>query len=165
VKKIPILVLVVVLTVGLLKAQDKTPLIFDVADVVVGPQRIETTWAYAVGKWSDAGDNVAVNSTQIHCYKRFGFCEDADAYVAFGKAVVNANSFDILRWDSKELIAVDNSPICMVNTLRFDFAAKTVTLSSALKGDKLALSDPVCKAIGDLRTAFLEGGEKSISKQ
>jgi hypothetical protein len=111
------------------------PLIFDVSTIVVGSPKFETLWAYAVGKWSDAGPDVGKISTEIHCYKRFGFCEVASASTSFRLASVSLVSFDILRWDTSEMIAVDSSPICLVSTLRFDFAAKKVSISSALKGE------------------------------
>lgn len=52
------------------------------------------------------------------------------------------NSSDILRWDTREVIAVDSSPICVVNTLRFDLIAKNITLTMALKGQT---KDSYCK--------------------
>jgi hypothetical protein len=66
------------LLLGALPCAAQKPLIFDVSTVVVGSQRLETLWAFAEGKWSDAGPNVGINSTDIHCYKRFGFCEVAN---------------------------------------------------------------------------------------
>jgi hypothetical protein len=70
------------------------------------------------------------------------------------------NSFDILRWDNRELIGVDSSPICVVNTLRFDFAAKKVTTTMSLKGET---KDPLCKDI-KATTAFLGGAKDQIKK-
>src|SRR5258708_5518866 len=67
------------LMLGALPCVAQQPLIFDVSTVVVGSQRLETLWAFAEGKWSDAGSDVGINSTDIHCYKRFGFCEVATA--------------------------------------------------------------------------------------
>src|ERR1039458_10229751 len=55
------------------------PLTLDVSTVVVGSERLETLYAFAMGKWSDAGNHVGLNSTEIHCYLRFGFCNFADA--------------------------------------------------------------------------------------
>ena len=123
---------------GTLACMGQRPLAFDVSTVVVGPQKLETSWAYASGKWSDSGPDVGVNSTEIHCYKRFGFCEVASASASAKLAEVNLTSFDILRWDATEIIAVDSSPICVVNTLRFDFAAKKVTIGSTSHPSKLA---------------------------
>jgi hypothetical protein len=60
------------------------------------------------------------------------------------------NSFDILRWDETEMIAVDSSPICLVNTLRFDFIARKVSLSSASKGET---KDKMCNGLAP-GTAF-----------
>jgi hypothetical protein len=142
------------------------PLIFDVATVVVGPQRLATSWAFAAGKWSDAGADVGINSTEIHCYKSFGFCEVAEASASSGSAWVKLTSYDVLRWDTSELIAVDSSPVCLVNTLRFDFAAKKVSTSSTSKG---VTRDKVCNAItaSMTATAFLTGalGEPEQKKK
>jgi hypothetical protein len=142
------------------------PLIFDVSTVVVGSQRLETLWAYAEGKWSDAGPNVEINSTAIHCYKRFGFCEVASASSSSRLASVSLSSFDILRWDTNEMIAVDSSPICLVNTLRFAFSAKKVSTSSASKGET---RDKFCKDLtpSTTATAFLTGaiGETERKKK
>jgi hypothetical protein len=133
----------------------QTPQIFDVADVVVGAKRFDTTYFFAVGKWSDARSTEAVMSTEIHCYKTFTFCEEADAHVLFGQATVGLESYDILRWDVDELIAVDSSPICFVNTLRVDFKTKRVTNTMAPKGE---VKDPFCKGL-EGSTAFLGGVE------
>jgi hypothetical protein len=142
------------------RAQDETPFILDVSQVVAGANRTETLYAYAVGKWSDAGEHVAGWSTEIHCYESFGFCEEADARYVGGQAGASLNSFDILRWDKHELIAVDSSPICVVNTLRLDFAPKKVTITMSLKGET---KDPSCK---DLKatTAFLGGAIHEIKE-
>lgn len=73
------------------------------------------------------------------------------------------NDYDILRWDEHELIAVDSSPICVVNNLRFDFDKKTVAMSSTSKGVPGAKigNTTMCK-IGEAdtqATAFLTGKE------
>jgi hypothetical protein len=150
----------VLLSAILVQAQDQTPEILSVSQVVAGAQRTKTLYALTMGKWSDADDHLAVQSTEIHCYERFGFCEEADALYVGGQAGVNLNSFDILRWDKQELIAVDSSPICVVNTLRFDFAAKKVTITMSLKGET---KDPFCKDM-KATTAFLGGVEDQIKK-
>jgi hypothetical protein len=143
----------VLLSAILVNAQDQTPEILSVSQVVVGARRTETRYAHAVGKWSDADNHLAIYSTEIDCYERFGFCDEADATYFGGQAGATLNNFDILRWDNRELIAVDSSPICVVNTLRFDFAAKKVTVTMALKGET---KDPFCKDI-KATTAFLGG--------
>jgi hypothetical protein len=141
------------LLLGALPCAAQKPLIFDVSTVVVGSQRLETVWAFAEGKWPDAGPNVGMNSTDIHCYKRFGFCEVANASTSSptpGLASVSLTSFDILRWNASEMIAVDSSPIGVVNTLRFDFAAKKVSLSSTLRGET---RDKFCTGLTPSMTA------------
>lgn len=128
------------------------PEIFDIGNATVGPRKLQTLWFHAVGKWSDASVDVAVYSTEIECYKRFGFCNVASAIIQNRQAVINSTTFDILRWDSDEIIAVDSSPICMVNTLRVDVPRKRVTLSSSDKGDS---NNRFCKGTENLPTAVL----------
>jgi hypothetical protein len=135
------------------------PIIFDVSNVVMGAQRIPTLWLFAEGKWSDAGDHIGPDSTQIRCYKSFGFCDVANAKADFGDATVSVDSFDILRWDGKEIIAVDSSSICVVNTLRVDLVTKRITLSSSDKGET---KDPFCKGSDKLSTAVLWGVEDTV---
>jgi hypothetical protein len=132
------------------------PVIFDVSTVVVGSQRVNTLWAYASGKWSDADPDLGLDSTEIHCYKRFGFCELANASSLSRVASVGLFTFDILRWNASEMVAVDTSPLCVMNTLRFDFPAKKVSIRSTSKGET---RDKVCRdpAAPTMATAFLTG--------
>ena len=142
-------------------AQKQKPLIFSESDVVVGQQRIETRYLFAAGFWSDGDKALTAHSVEIHCYKRFGFCEDAEAIVG---GQVGLNEYDILRWDNQELIAVDSSPICVVNTLRFDLVAKKVSVSSVQKTDSLANRDQFCKDLV-IAPAFLGGVEDKINQK
>jgi hypothetical protein len=77
---------VVILSTVLVCAQNQTPEILSVSSVVAGAQKTETLFAHAMGKWSDADDHLAVWSTEIHCYRSFGFCEEAVATYYFGEA-------------------------------------------------------------------------------
>lgn len=140
-----------------LSAAAQKPIIFDVSNVVVGAKRIDTLYLFAEGKWSDAGDHIGAASTQIFCYQSLGFCDVANAFELSGEANVDLDAFDILRWDRNEIIAVDSSPICIVNTLRVDLAAKRVTLSSSDKG---VTKDPLCKGSDKLPTAVLWGTDE-----
>ncbi len=151
----------VLLSAIVARAQDQTPVIFSVSQVVAGAERADTLYALAEGKWSDADDHLGALSTEIHCYYRFGFCEEADAIYTMGQAQATLNSFDILRWDKRELIAVDSSPTCVVKTLRFDFAAKKVTVTMSLKGET---KDTFCKGM-KATTAFLGVGAKDEMKE
>lgn len=130
------------------------PVIFDISNVVVGAQKIQTLYLIAEGKWSDAGEHIGALSTQIQCYKSLGFCDIASAFETSGEANVDFTTFDILRWDSNEVIAVDSSPICIVNTLRVDLLTKRITLSSSDKG---VTKDPFCKGSDKISTAVLWG--------
>jgi len=144
-----------VLALAIPVAAQKTDTFF-VAEVVVGAQKTPTLYFWANGKWSDAGDHIGPLSTEIQCYKSLGFCDVANAIEVAGAANVYLGSFDILRWDSKEIIAVDSSPICIVSTLRVDFVTKRVTLSSSDKG---VTKDPFCKGSDKISTAVLWGEE------
>jgi len=158
-KKILVIVLIV-LCAGM--AVGQTPEMFDVSDVTVGAQRLHTKWLFAMGKWSDAGKNIGTYSTEIHCYKRFGFCEVSSATVSDGVGSLDLalGEFDILRWDAHELIAVDSSGVCVANTLRAEFTTKKVSISSTSKG---VTDDKACRdADADpaaLKTAFLTGSK------
>lgn len=136
-------------------------MILEESTVVAGAQRTPTRFVYAMGKWSDATDAALSNATQIHCYQAFGFCEVASADEVGGRAYVTLDTFDILRWDGNELIAVDSSPICVANTLRMDFRAKSISLSSTSKG---VTKDPMCKDAEKTPTAFLGGATDEIKK-
>ena len=149
----------VVLALTIPSAAQK-PTIFDVSEVVIGAQRTPPRYLYAAGKWSDADERIGPLSTEIQCYKSLGFCNVANAFTAAGDANVSLDTFDVLRWDSKEMIAVDSSPICIVNTLRVDFVTRRITLSSSDKG---VTKDPYCKGSDKISTAVL-WGEEEITK-
>lgn len=145
-----------------LNAETPQPLGFDISTVRIAATGLVTPWVFAEGKWSDGGPKLEVNSTEIHCYQRLGFCSVATAFVGFDKASVMLNDFDILRWDEHEIIAVDSSPTCAVNTIRFDLDKKTVTISGTMKAPPTnAFSRRLCKATkADITsTAFLTGKE------
>ena len=157
-------ILAILVTLSAALAVGQTPEMFDVSNVTIGTQKLDTDWLFAVGKWSDAGKEIAVNSTEIRCYKRFGFCEVSSAMVSEGLASVNVDDFDVLRWDADELIAVDSSPICVANNLRVDFKTKKVSISSTSKG---ASDDKFCREVdadpAALKTAFLTGTKDIVS--
>src|ERR1700730_13119484 len=99
-----LIVLVLASLTSFALAQEETPWIFGTpSEVVVGAQRLETLYTHAIGKWSNV-DNVGIDSTEIECFKRFGFCHEANAHSYDGQAWGNLTTYDILRWHSKELI-------------------------------------------------------------
>lgn len=154
-----VLLRTVFLLTGMTSARAQSPEIFDTTRVVVGSQRIETLYFYATGKWSDAGDHEGSLSAQILCYQKFGFCHLAQSQTltVFGstRSMVHLDSFDILRWDADEMIAVDSGPPCWADTMRVDFRAKTVSLSSAPKA--VTKDNPICSQMKAPGPAFLLG--------
>jgi hypothetical protein len=157
--KVFFLIIGVVLCSALLVGQEQSAEVFDVSNVVVGAKRIDTLYFLAQGKWSDA-DTPAVLSTEIHCYKTFALCEEAHAHLVAGQAIVALDEYDVIRWDTKELIAVDSDPPCVVRTLRADFDTNVVTKTIALKG---GVKDHSCDGF-QASTAFL-GGLKDEKKR
>ncbi len=137
------------------------PIIFDVSNVVVGAQKIRTLYLLAEGKWSDAGEHVGPLSTEINCYKSLGFCNVGSAVWdgSFGEAIVSLDDYDILRWDSNEVIAVDSSSPCILIILRVDLVTKRITLGTSDKGVN---KDPFCKGTGKRSTAVLWGMEDIV---
>ena len=157
----------ILLIAASLSAQEQTPEVFGTpSTVVVGTQKIETVYTWAQGKWSNAGDLQGTNSTIIHCYQRFGFCEEAEGYSFGGKAWVNLTTLDVLRWDDEELIAVDSSPVCAVDTIRFDFHTKQVSYTVTAKGvtkDMPEMSRKLCESVKPT-TDFLAGLKDELKK-
>jgi hypothetical protein len=132
------------------------PITFDVSNVLVGAKKIQTLYLFAEGKWSDAGEHLGALSTEVRCYKSLDFCNVGSAEWNGSEAFVSLSDYDILRWDGNEIIAVDSSPICIVNTLRVDLVTERITLSSSDKG---VTKDPFCKGSDKLSTAVLWGME------
>jgi hypothetical protein len=148
------LLLYVCLVAASARGQEQHPEIFGEPTVVtMGAERIETLWTEASGKWSDAGKDLGTTSSHVECYKKFGFCAQAEAYSLGGQAWVNTTTLDILRWDDHELIAVDSTPTCQVNQIRFDFKTKQVSVTESPKGET---KDPFCKDV-KATTAYLGG--------
>lgn len=118
-------------------------------------------WSDA-GRWSDADSKVGVLSTEIRCYKSFGFCEEADAYSVNGQAVVGETTYDIVRWDATGIVAVDNAP-CIVNTLQIDFGVKRVATKRTLRANT---KEVLCGAFSsqDARTSLLGGVSEEKEK-
>lgn len=152
-KRIRGLLITVIACTSMATAQ--TPYQFTVTEMAVGSRHIKTLCLYASGKWSFAGPDTATKSTYLHCYEKFGICEGADAYSLGGKAVASLTTYDIVRWDGREMIAEDSSPECVVNMLRVDFAANKVSLTSNAKG----VSDKVCENLTLPPTALLIGAQ------
>jgi hypothetical protein len=141
---LPLCPCVIGLTSTVAGAQEQHPQIFGEPTVVtMGAERIETLWTEASGKWSDTGKDIGTTASHVECYKKFRFCFQAEAYSLGGQAWVNTTTLDILRWDAEELIAVDSTPICQVNQIRFDFKTKQVSATESPKGET---KDPFCKA-------------------
>lgn len=156
-RKLTALVLFVfIVSVLAIPVAAQKPITFDVSNVVVGAKKIQTLYLFADGKWSDAGEHLGALSTEVRCYKSFGFCDVGSAEWNGSEAFVSLSDYDILRWDANVIVAVDSSPICIVNTLRVDLVTKRITLSSSDKG---VTKDPFCKGSDKLSTAVLWGME------
>jgi hypothetical protein len=143
------------------------PEIFWVDKVTVGTNRILTLAFSATGKWWPDTDSIDPKasaqtgplSAEIRCFKDFAFCERVGAVVAVGPpmTVVVVEDFDILRWNDKEIIAVDNEETCDVLTLRVEIPTKRVSLDRVPKGS-------VCP--GEIAsTSFLENHKETFERE
>jgi hypothetical protein len=147
-----------------LLGQGETPGAFDLSDVVVGTKHIQTKYLFAEGKWSDADSHASLMSTEVHCYKALGFCDEATAVyvpVGQGQASVFTNQYDILKWDDSELIGT-SALDCVDYTLRVNFITKQVSRTMAPKATPKANHDPSCH--GRESTGFLSGLESEKRK-
>jgi hypothetical protein len=126
----------------------QTPAAFDVSSTVVGTHRTPTPYFHAIGKWSDAGEHVGQLSTEVQCYEALGFCEVADARWSSNSAFVTLRTFDIHSWNSAEIIAIDRSALCEMDTIRAELTKKRVIISSV----------DTCKVTHKITDATLIGG-------
>jgi hypothetical protein len=101
--------------------------------LTVGPQKIETAYLHAIGTWSDDTAPVGFSSTEIDCFSSSSICEAATAVVAVG---VQVQMFEVLRWNTREIIAEEPRGYCGADILRIDLVKKTVTVSPIAKGKR-----------------------------
>lgn len=132
-------------------ARAQKPMLFNVSRGIVGARRIPTLYFHALGKWSDAGGHVGLLSTEIKCYKAFGFCDVANAHWILSQASVTLRTFEIVRWDNTAIIAVDRAPLCERDTIRAELPKKKVTMSSI----------DTCTATHKIPNSMLIGGAES----
>jgi hypothetical protein len=152
-----LLLIAVALCPTLFVGQEQTPVIFDLAHVVVGAKRVPTLYLHTSGRWSDAEKGASILSADMDCYQIFGICEEAMALP--GGSVV-LFSWDIIHWDARELVAEDSSAPCVVVTVRADFVTKGVTKTMALKG---GVKDHSCDGFQS-SGAFLGGAKDELKK-
>jgi hypothetical protein len=162
----PIPVLLLILTALSLPGIADGPVIYSVGPEVVGTGNLPTLYAFAIGRWSNPRPKAGRRSTEIHCYKRFSFCEVADSRINDdAQAAVTLETFNIVRWDEHEMIAVDSDSLaaaCAVKTLRFDFLNTQVSLGATSKGLE---GNIFCEGVDIAVTSFLIGKDDYTRKE
>ena len=98
----------------------------------------------------------------VQCYRHGGrefvgsdpFCLVATATPVAGTISVDANWLKVIEWNDKEIITVDDSPICIISQNTFDLTAKTLVGMDIKKPKAKGFLD-ACKVIPDRQTYYL----------
>jgi hypothetical protein len=98
----------------------------------------------------------------IQCYRHGGadfvgsdpFCLVATASPVAGTISVDANFLKVIEWNAKEIITLDDSPICVTLQNTFDLSSKTVTGMDIRKPNAKGYLD-ACKLLPDRQTYYL----------
>jgi hypothetical protein len=98
----------------------------------------------------------------IECYKHGGtefvgsdpFCLVASATPVALSINVDANWLKVIEWNTREIITLDDSPICLTSQNTFDLTSKTVVGMDIRKPNARGFQDS-CKLLPDRQTYFL----------
>jgi len=98
----------------------------------------------------------------VQCYRHGGtdfvgsdpFCLVATASPIAGTISVDANFLKVIEWNTKEIITLDDSPICITSQNTFDLSSKTVAGMDIRKPNAKGFLDS-CKLLPDRQTYYL----------
>ena len=98
----------------------------------------------------------------IECYRHGGtdfvgsdpFCIVATATPIAGTLSVDANWLKVIDWNTREIITLDDSPVCIISQNTFDLTSKTVVGMDIRKPQAKGLLD-ACKVLPDRQTYYL----------
>jgi hypothetical protein len=98
----------------------------------------------------------------IQCYRHGGtdfvgsdpFCLVATASPIATTISVDANFLKVIEWNAKEIITLDDSPVCITSQNTFDLASKTVVGMDIRKPNAKGFVDS-CKVLPDRQTYYL----------
>jgi hypothetical protein len=83
------------------------------------------------------------------------WCLEATANNTYGMLGVGVEWLKVVEWDDKQIIAVNDSPICLSQQVIFDVKHKTAISLDIRKPDAKGFAD-VCKLQPDRQTYYLE---------
>jgi len=101
--------------------------------------------------------------TELSCYRHGGknlvgtdaFCLQASASAPEGKLYVATQFLKVVEWSDSQIIATDDSAICLTSQTIFDLKRKTVIALDIRKPEARGVFD-VCKKLPDRQTYYLQ---------
>ena len=122
---------------------------------------------FADGVWrpdNPTGKNKLTEAViKLECYRQGGkyvvgteaFCFEAAASMPSGMLNVGVQWLKVVEWNSSQLIATDDSAICLTSQIIFDLKRKTVTALDIRKPEVRGLNN-ACDLIPDRQTYYLQ---------
>ncbi len=101
--------------------------------------------------------------TELSCYRRGGkdlvgteaFCLQAMALSPNGLLDVSTDWLKVVQWDANQIIAIDDSSICVTSQTIFDLKRKTVIALDIRKPEAQGLQG-ACNLLPDRQTYYLQ---------
>ncbi len=101
--------------------------------------------------------------TELSCYRHGGkdlvgteaFCLQAMALAPNGLLDVSTNWLKVIQWDATQIIAVDDSSICLTSQTIFDLKRKTVIALDIRKPEAQGLQG-ACNLLPDRQTYYFQ---------
>lgn len=107
-------------------------------------------------------NELAFTVVSLQCYRHGGtdfvgsdpFCIVATAMPIAGTISVDADFIKVIEWNAKEIITLDDSPVCITSQNTFDLTSKTVAGMDIRKPNAKGFLDS-CKVLPDRQTYYL----------
>jgi hypothetical protein len=109
----------------------------------------------ATGQWRPADkstESLPKNRVEIQCIREIKMCLEANATVVGGEPDVVLQNYRIVEWNRNDILAEDDSAICMANRLLINFRNESVTATDTPKKGAKGMPLPDGKNFCDLVT-------------
>jgi hypothetical protein len=129
--------------------------------------QIDSAFVWGQGVWmpdNPTAKNKPIETvTEYTCNRTGGkqltrteaWCLEASAATDEGMLSVRTVFLKVVAWDDKQIIAADDSPICLSTQVIFDVKRQTAVALDVRKPEAKGLDD-VCKLLPDRQTYYLE---------